>query len=219
MTGGMGIGAAASVVGGIMQSIAANKAGKNMKRAFARELNRQNGFSNEAMDVFNPAVQNLGAEHARELMQSGQQGRELDYKSINSVPLMAGYTAPMKDRMKLALLGKLRSKIGSYGDWQHQQGMDQLHTQQRISRVADTAKGSAALMPYRMHDAQHSMDELAFWGQLVSSIGGSAMNAQSLFSPPPQQQGRTEFYGNPGFSYTAPSGTSLSFVDKEMDMF
>jgi hypothetical protein len=213
----MGVGTAANIAGGIMQSVAASQAAKAMARQFAKELNRQAGFSNEATAVFNPAVQAMGVERARQFLGTGEAERNSAYADVARIPLLTGYTAPLKDQAKLSMLGALRAKLGAYQDMSQQQNMGQMHAQQGINRIVDKAQGSAAVLPYLMDDAKHSSDELAFWGQLISSIGGQAMNTGALFGGPPQ--GQTNFYGNPGSVYTAPSGTSLSFDPTVRNMF
>jgi hypothetical protein len=193
---GQAISAGANIVGGTMQAIAASQAQKAMEAALQAEINRQSRFRQEGLSVLTPAIVAMGVENARKLMTEGEQGRQKMYETVGNVPFGL-FTPTLVDQTKLKLLGDLRAKLGGYADWQNQQGIDQLHTQQQLNRIFDKSAGQSALFPYRMNDAQHSWDELAFWGQLIQSIGGSAGNWQQAFGQGPQGMGTTQF--SPGF--------------------
>lgn len=189
----MGYGAIASVVGGIMQSIAASQEQKAMIREFQKELARQRGFQTEAWGQFNQRLPGAGAETARTQMATGQQEREKGYAATGATPVSIGHSmfSPTAiDQASAAMRGGLRAKLGSYGDWQHQQGMANTRFQDELNRISNFSSGWQQVEPYRMYDAQHSNDELAFWGQLISSIGGSSMNLASSFGGTPPSMGR-----------------------------
>jgi len=193
---GLAIGAGAGIIGGMMQAIAASQAQKAMEAALQAEIDRQSRFRQEGLGVLTPAVVAMGVENARKLMSEGEQGRQKMYSDVGQIPF-GQFTPTLMDQAKLKLLGDLRAKLGGYADWQNQQGIDQLHTQQQLNRIFDKAAGQSALFPYRMNDAQHSWDELAFWGQLIKSIGGIAGIWQLAFGQGPQGMGTTQF--SPGF--------------------
>src|SRR5206468_2038209 len=92
--------------------------------------------------------------------------------------------------------GMQRSKVGSVNDWQLDQMINRIRTQQDLDKISNFARGTSQIFPYRMYEAQHSMDELAFWGNLISSIGGGGGNMMSTFGGG----------GPPTTMYQAPQG-------------
>lgn len=188
MDAGMGVGAAANVVGGLIQSVAASKAAKNMEKEFQHELNRQAKFSNEATTKFQGGLEGRSAETAEDQIDSGRKGRIASYDAILNAPFGIGSVGPTSaDRAFLNLTGQSRAALGGYSDWQLDQLISNIRLNEELSRISNFAGGTASVFPYRMQDAQHSMDELAFLGQLVSSIGGSAGDWSKSFggSGPP----------------------------------
>ncbi len=190
MMGGMGVGAAANVVGGLIQSVAASKAAKNMAKQFAKEQNRQAGHSNEATIAFQGGLGERSAETADEQIDSGKNERAASYNAILSTPFGVGNVGPTSsDRAFLNLTGQSRAALGGYSDWQLDQLISNIRLNEELNRITNFAGGDASVFPYRMNDAQRSMDELAFLGQLVSSIGGSAGDWSKSFGGPPATGG------------------------------
>jgi hypothetical protein len=180
MIGAAGVGMAANLVGGIMQGIAASQAAKEMQKEFAKEMSRQRGFQSEAQSIWGPMVAGMGRESADAAIATGRAERNAAYAGAAPLGATPAYTVPLRDRLKTAMIGDLRAKLGGYQDWMFGQAQDVQHAQQGLNRVSDKAAGSSSVFPYRMNDAQHSWDELAFWGQLISSIGGSAPNFSGM---------------------------------------
>ena len=164
-----------------MQAIAASKAAKEMARAFKRELERQRGYTNQAYDVFQPATARRGVETAREEIGKGRAKREAFYQKTASSPLGIGGGPSDRDKAAYALAGANRGQLGGYSDWALDRMIDNIRTQDELNKITNFATGTAQVFPYRLYDAQHSQDELAFWGNLISSIGGSAANYGQLF--------------------------------------
>jgi hypothetical protein len=182
------IGAAANVVSGIMQSIAASQANRKMFQAFEKELKKQGGYRGQAFTGLGQYLPSLGVETAQQQMQQGAQQRVQDYGAAR-VPMGFGEGPTPRDLSYLDMVGQNRAKLSSYGDWGTQQALGRSRYEEGLRRIEDTARGSLNVFPYEMYKAQHSMDELAFWGNLISSVGGSAGSWQSLFGTGPQGAG------------------------------
>ena len=195
---GAAIGAGASVVGGLMQAIAASNASRAMNRAFERELSRQEGYRNQAFDVFQPALEQRGVETARDQIDQGSQRRQALYAKVANAPLaLGGQPDSARERANYTLLGRNRANLGGYSDWALDQLISNIRSQDELNKVSSFAGGTAGVFPYRLSDAQHSSDDLALIGSLISSIGGSAPALQQYFGAPPQQQ-QTSYYGMGG---------------------
>lgn len=163
-----------------------------MFKEFNKELQRQRGFQTEATTAFNQRLPGAGAETAQTQMAAGQADREKTYGQLAQQPISVGHSmfAPNAvDQASAGMRGTARAKLGSYGDWQHQQGLANTRFQDELNRVSNFSQGWQQVEPYRMNDAQHSHDELAFWGQLISSLGGSSMNIGQAFNMNPAGTG------------------------------
>lgn len=187
MDAGLGIGSAANLVGGIMQSIAAAKAREAMGKAFDKEIQLQQGYRNKAFNEFQPGTEQRGVEVAREQIQQGSQRRQNFYNANNNPLSVGASNATSRDKAAFQMSGQLRGQLGGYSDWGLHQFINNLKTQNAINKISNFAGGDASVFPYKMYDAQHSMDELAAWGNLISSIGGGAQGWGQLFGLGPQQ--------------------------------
>lgn len=171
-------GAAASVLGGIIKTIAANQAKHAMEKAFKNELNRQGGYRQEAFGHLQGAFPTYGVETARQQMAAGQAHREGLYGDVGNLSFSAeqpsGFGPSESDKANLQMAGNARAKLGSYSDWQLDQMINRIRVNDELNRINDFARGTAEVYPYRMYDAQHSADDLAFLGDLISSVGGAA---------------------------------------------
>jgi hypothetical protein len=175
-------GAAANTVGGILQSIAASQAKQAMADAYAREIQKQQGYSNQAYGgVFEPGLGARGVEQARTSIGEGSQQRQAAYQNINQTPLSLSGGQTLADRNNYAMQGKLRGNLGGYSDWALDQAIRNIRAQDELNKISNYAHGTATTFPYRMYDAQHSADELAFWGTMISGLGGGAQNYAQLF--------------------------------------
>lgn len=206
-------GAGANFVGGIMQAIAASQAQKAMTAAYQRELQKQQGYSNQAYNTFEGGLQPRGVEQARQDIAQGSQQRQALYQNVNQTPFGLYGGPTQTDRSNYALQGKLRGNLGGYSDWALNQAIRNIRTQDQLNQISNFAHGTATTFPYRLNDAQHSADELAFWGTLIAGLGGGAQNYQQLF-------GNTSApYGNqpiqPNFFQPTFTGRSTSAADWE----
>jgi len=209
----MGIGAGASVAGGTMQAIAASQAAKAMKHAFERQLQEQGKYRTQAVGEFNQALPLRGVEEARNEIAQGSQNRQNFYGKFASTPLSLGSGPSARDNAAYNLAGTARGNLGGYSDWALQQMIHNIRTQDALNKISNFAQGSAGVFPYKMYDAQHSADELAFWGNLVSSVGGSAGSWSSLFGQGPQGMGQPQTYGTPTVrgGFDAPTGYGSNY--------
>jgi len=178
--GAAGYGAIAGVAGGAIQGIAAELAAQAMARQFQAQQDLQRGFANQAYTTWEPAVQQMGVETAREQLGQGQAGRQAAYQAVNQ-PLAIGAAPTARDQAAYNMAGQAKAKLGSYGDWTLKQHIKNLRTQDELNRIANFAGGEANVFPYKMQSAQHSWDDLAFLGQLIGAAGGASGSFGSLY--------------------------------------
>jgi hypothetical protein len=190
------IGAGANVAGGAIQAVAAMQAKRAMGKVYEREIVQQNKIRNQALgNVFQPALQTRGVEQARSDIATGRGEREASYEDLGNVDFTGGQQAPGgEDPRGLAnfeLMGNLRAQLGAYSDWGLENLIRQIRSQEQLNRLSDTSRGRASTFPARMYDAQHSADQLAMVGNLISSVGGGAQGWGELFglgqNPTPQK--------------------------------
>lgn len=196
------IGAGASMLGGIMQSIAASQEQKAMFDAFNKEQGRQRGFSDQATATWMPSLFSMSAENAGKERAAGEAARLGAYSDIGNIPLSTTstpYGLAGSDKARLGLEAVPRAAVGGLTDWQLDRAINNIRTNQELRKISDTAAGQANVFPYRMYQAQHSMDELAFWGQLIASLGGGASSYANSFGGSGPQTGYMQ--GNPGMGY------------------
>lgn len=183
----LGIGAGANLVGGTVQAVAASLAAQAMQREFEREMLRQQRYRNEAFGGLQPYLPTLGVETARQQIAQGAQNRMNLFGQVGQAPLALGAQPNQVEQARYGLLGQARANLGGYSDWQLNQMINAIRAQDELNRISSFSRGTAQVFPYRMYDAQHSQDQLAFFGNLISSLGGSAGNWASLFGTGPQQ--------------------------------
>jgi hypothetical protein len=170
----MGIGMGANVVGGLMQSVAATMAKHAQEKEFAREIQRQQRYRNEAFNTFQPAVQKGGVETARTEISQGAEKRNNAYEQVGQSQFGVGGGLTQRDKATYGLLGNNRAQLGGYSDWALNRMIANIRTQDELNRISNFAGGTAQVFPAMMEQAGHKGDELAFWGSLISSLGGGA---------------------------------------------
>lgn len=210
-----GYGAAAQFAGAMMQAVAANQEQRSMFNEYQDELQRQGVLGAEAMgQQWDPGVRQWG--NAQQDLGAATQRREGVYNNLNQRSLVANQAGP--DAKAQAILGQnagARAKLDSYGDWMNQQGLNMQHTQQGLDKISNFSRGDASVFPYRMWNAQHSQDELSFWGQLIQSAGGGASSFGQQGGPPQQAMGGgggafsggPNYQGGSPYGYQGPGGT------------
>lgn len=195
MTAG-GYGAIANVAGGIIQSIAASKARKEMEQAMQDFMRQQKGYRGDAMEVFQPSLEYRGVENARTQLKQGADTRKAEFDRVGQTPMGINSVGPSaRDNAYLGMRGQARANLGAYSDWQLLQDINNLRTQQELNKISNFAGGNAQVFPARMEDASHSYDELAFWGNLISSVGGSAGAWGGMFGADAGKKAGGSFFG------------------------
>ena len=206
-------GMAAQVLGSVVQGIAANQAKQAMKSAFNNEMKLQRGYRNEGFGVLQNHFPTLGVETAREQMETGQARREGLYDQVGQQTFSAtqpsGFGQSSADKASLGMTGKAKAKLGSYSDWQLDQMISRIRAQDELNRISNFSGGDAQVFPYKMYDAEHSADELAMIGSVISSLGGMASGMGGLGGMGGGSGGG--FGGGAGMALDAPSGFGQSF--------
>jgi len=172
---------ALQAIGGTIQGIAAEQAQRKMSQAFADELMRQQRYSQQSFGTLEGALPGMGVETARDQMAQGQAQREKLYGELLNSPTSA--TGPAVSGRDMAFgkaSGSVRAKLGSYSDWELMQHINNIKTQNELNKISNFSAGWSSVLPEQLTDAQHSQDDLAFIGSLISGGGGIA----SLYGGP-----------------------------------
>jgi len=207
----MGYGAALAAVGGALQTVAAEQAQEAMNRQFANMLARQQRYAQQSFGTLEGALPGMGVEAARDQMAQGQAQREKLYGELMNSPTSAtGPTSSARDTAFGKSSGEVRAKLGSYSDWELMQHINNIKTQNELNKISNFSQGWSSLLPLQLNQAQHSQDELAFFGSLLSSVGGGAASFGSLYgggqSAQPQTYNLNNGYGvSSGVDYNMPS--------------
>ena len=157
-----------------------------MGDALRREMERQQGYRNEALGAFQPGTTQRGAETAETQIQQGAQHRQGLYDTVGSAQFGTKPAATARDQASYKLKGMARARLGGYSDWALDQMIANIRVQDQLNKISNFAGGTAQVFPYRMFDAQHSADDLAMVGGLISSIGGSAPAWGQMFGSAPK---------------------------------
>lgn len=198
-----GYGMALSALGGVLQSVAAEQAQEKANQVFQDMLMRQQRLGQQAYQTWETGAQHMGVETARDQMAQGQAQRENLYSQVDATSSSpTGPGANARDSAFGKASGAARAKLGSYSDWQVMQGLERIRTQNELNKISNFSKGWESVLPLQIQDAEHSQDELAFWGNLLSSVGGGAANFSS-----------THNAGQPASSnvYSIPSSRGYDF--------
>lgn len=195
-----GYGAIAQAGGGIIQSVAASLAQKAMEEAFRKQLELQEGYRNQAFGVFQPALQQRGVETARKQIGEGSQNRQGFYQKVGQAPLALKGGQNQRDKANYALQGQVRGQVGGYSDWAINQMINNIRAQDAINKISNFAGGDAQVFPYQLQEAQHSQDELAAFGGMLSGLGGAASSYGNYFQQPQDPYSVNRRPGGAGYS-------------------
>lgn len=207
--------AATSVIGGELQGWASVLAKQNMADQYDAEHRRQLGYQTQALGNLQTTLGQNGSEYANQQIQKGAGERVLGYDKEQAVPLsvkgpMTDSLHRLKDAAYAKLMGGKRAALGGYADWGHQQGINNAENQRKLHQIENFAGGTAGVFPYRMYDAQHSMDTLAMIGAAISSIGGGSQDF-SKYTQAPNAGGQNTGFGSPGEFYGPSADASQNF--------
>lgn len=171
-------GMAAGFVGGQLQGWAALLDRWAMEDEYRRELQRQGEYRNQAATIFNAQLGQAGSAGAQQQLRQAYASRLGEYNSLDNVPL--GFSvkgqrsaSPRRDIAAARMAGGQRAGLMKYGDWLQGQKMLNLTTGRELDQTTNFAGGTAGVYPYRMYQAQHTMDDLAEMGAAISSVGGA----------------------------------------------
>jgi hypothetical protein len=194
-------GAAANIIGGELSGWANLLERNAMFDEYKQELARQAEYAKQGAGIVQGATQQAGSVEAGKEMAQGAGERRAAYKDVNATPLSVvpapssdGGKAPSggdggggsaRDQEWAQMRGAARATLGSYGDWQLRQTLNDIQNKESLNQVINFAGGTAGVYPYRAYQAQHSQDDLAMIGAAISSIGGGAAN-YSQFAQQPQ---------------------------------
>ena len=178
----MGYGAIASAAGGVMQGIAGNLAAAEMDQVFRREMANQNKYRNQSFGTWQPAVQKQGVEQAALDLGEGKQRRLDAYQQVGQSPLGIGEQQTQRGQIAGQLQGQNRAALGAYSDWRLNDAIRKIRLQDELNKISNFSAGDASVFPGLMQDAQHSQDQLAMWGKIISSLGGAA-GSMGAFNP------------------------------------
>lgn len=181
----MWYGMAASAAGGAIQSIAAQMAREKMANTFQNEIQRQQRYRNQAFGDLQTALPKQGVEQARQDLTEGADRRNQAYADIGQTQLGLGAQPDAREQVLAGLLGNNRAQLGAYSDWALANAVRQIRLQDKLNKISNFSAGDAQVFPARMQDAQHSYDQLAFWGQMLSSLGGAAGSFGAMNQAPP----------------------------------
>jgi hypothetical protein len=192
----MGLGASglasagANVIGSQLQGWASLLDKWAMADAYSAELARQAGYQKQASQVFNNQLGFAGAPAAQQQLNAAYGSRLGGYNDINQVPLgfdlpyqQSGSTA--RDTAANQMSASQRANLNKYGDWLFGQKLANMATGRSLDQITNFAGGTASVFPYRMYDAQHSMDYLAEIGASISGASSGAAGAKAAFGGPP----------------------------------
>jgi hypothetical protein len=177
----LGLSAAGAAMGYAGQRRAAKAQNQVMQDYRARNKAREA----EADALFRESLGQSGVDDAEMALDEGAARREAAYeaaaRSVPSQPLPTtakGNKEVKPNTVKNAgtvwekLMNKAQSRLGSYSDWQLQQGIKDNRANQSIARVTDAARGDwNNVVPVEMTAASHKGDALQGWGQLLSAAG------------------------------------------------
>ena len=181
-TGGMGgmgggYGMILQALGSGIQAAAAAEAQRKMNETFQNALAQQQRYSQQSFGTLEGALPGMGVENARAQMAQGQSQREGLYNQLmGSATSATGPQMSARDTAFGQSSGAVRAKLGSYSDWELMQHLNNIRTQNELNKISNFSQGSASLLPLNLQDAQHSQDELALFGSMLGSLGGSIGN-------------------------------------------
>ena len=165
---------AASAAGGIIQGIAGNLAAAKMDQVARREMENQNRYKNQSFGTWQPALQKQGVEQAGLDLGEGKQRRLDAYQQVGQSPLGIGEQQTQRGQIAGQLQGQNRAALGAYSDWRLNDAIRRIRLQDELNKISNFSAGDASVFPGLMSDAQHSQDQLAMFGKILSAAGGAA---------------------------------------------
>lgn len=210
----MGYGAAAGIVGGLLESAAAGMEQNKMGRAFQGGIEAQRPFQAQALGGFYDQLKGWSPEATQQALGQGAANRQTQYSQLGATPMsfqrsLGGAQTDAAAQAQIVQQAQQQAQLGAYGDWLVNQTIKNMGTQRTIGQASNFAAGTASLLPYQMYKAQHAYDWLQQIGQFISSFAGATGQSFAQQTPAPQM-----YTGNDGqlhFGNVPVSNTSSIF--------
>jgi len=172
-------GAAASYAG-------QKKSASAQAKVLANYRNRNKQREAEANAVYQQSLDKSGRDTADAELEKGTQRRMTAYEQLGQqlptqpLPLSGSRNKEVKTGANVKnagtawsrLMRKADAKLGSYADWNLQQGIKNTRTNQGLDRISQNAKSDFNnVVPVEMAGAARKGDALQGWGALLSAAG------------------------------------------------
>lgn len=193
MPGGMsGVGIGAGLIGSELQGWASALAKQAMYQAYQDEMARQAAYRRDAGYLFDFSlvpgglkasdlrgqpdltIGGLTSDAAKQDYAAGEAKRKGLYSLYGNVaasPKRIPLANMQREQAAADMSGSQRAALSSYGDIGFNYGIREQALRRALNQISNFAGGTATVYPYRMYEAQHSYDDLAKIGALISSIG------------------------------------------------
>lgn len=173
--GSMG-GSATGALGNFLQMAAAMQAQRNMDQQYRAEMERQGNLTTTARAALRPEIASYNIGNVEDQIATSAHNRMGAYDTAMGVPSTQAGPGMSSSYNTLAdQYGKIgaqsRANLGGYSDWQLNNQINQIKTQNALNQAANYAQGFASVFPYQMYDAAHSQDKLAAMGKWVGNLG------------------------------------------------
>ncbi len=184
-------GAAASYAG-------QKKSASAQAKVLANYRNRNKQREAEANAVYQQSLDKSGRDTADAELEKGTQRRMTAYEQLGQqlptqpLPLSGSRNKEVKTGANVKnagtawsrLMRKADAKLGSYADWNLQQGIKNTRTNQGLERISQNAKSDLNnVVPVEMAGAARKGDALQGWGALLSAAGSLTGMGMALSTP------------------------------------
>lgn len=204
------IGTAVSAGGNIISSnqaeenAAAMAAARNAQLADTLRRNdelaaRSRALFQERADSYAPPVVRRNLEEAQDRRSQAMAGSQVEF-DIADAPISGNAPKVVKSEIAKRMLDVFKQgeaqasasgRLGGYGDFFHQQGLDDTGANDKLDLLANRAQGNLNILPHLQDFAQIEAHEgpstfgqiLEGGGRLISSAAGAGFNPSSFFSP------------------------------------
>lgn len=175
----LSVAAAAAGTGLTMASQSAQQDAQN--KAISAEMLRQQNYSKQAGSVFDSSLAQSGRTAADSEIAQGVQQASGNYAKYGAVPLgvAAPNIAPQGDKNVVNAVAGNQNKLASqananmqgYSEWDLQQMIKNMRTNQNLSVISGESKNSESLLPGDLAGASNAGAGLAGLGSIVGGLG------------------------------------------------
>lgn len=192
---GMGVSSLGSVIGSIANILASNSIGDTVHNSIAE----QGRFADQAGGVWREGLPAMTAETATRQIGEGSAHRQEVYGQATGTKSTGnqGIAGPDKrDQAAIGMAGANRAGVSGYSDWQIQQMLAKIKTQEQLNRIASQAQGQASLIPYNLNAAEHQYDWMSALGG-ATGTAGNVIGLWDFLGPMLKGAGSGASQGNP----------------------